>query len=146
MLRMETESKRGGRQGWGPFLAYTPVLSRKPRDSPSPARVKLKQSLPPKWGNCPRVICEFRLGLEVFTNPGSCQDKGPGTGISPEDGPSHWCSQTKQEALTVGGHVHCFSAGKPGRKVAVWKCDCAQVPAVTCCAPKHQRLCREQSS
>lgn len=62
------------------------MLLKKQRDSSFPARVRLKQSLPPKWSTCPRVIWEFQPGLEVFTNPGSCQDKGSRTGIFPREG------------------------------------------------------------
>lgn len=61
------------------------MLLKKQRDSSFPARVRLKQSLSPKWSSCPRVIWEFQLGLEVFTYPGSCQDKGSGTGIFPRE-------------------------------------------------------------
>lgn len=32
------------------------------------------------------MIWEFQPGLEVFTNPGSCQDKGSRTGIFPKEG------------------------------------------------------------
>lgn len=32
--------------------------------------------------------CESQLGFEGFTNPGSSQDRGPGTGNCPRDGRS----------------------------------------------------------
>jgi hypothetical protein len=70
--------KHKGRVSEYVYFLFTLDIVTATKDSSSLASVNLQQSSPSEWRSHLRD-CESQLGSEGITNPGSCQDKGPGT-------------------------------------------------------------------